>query len=173
MITSSITEKLKPFYEGPQAMWLGLFVVGSYLLVYSLMSLYGFLYPSDTMDEHSLTPSFTHHNHGKHTTILYPLFGNYIPKSHDKNSIPKTILNIKLVGVLKASKKGLSQVTIQIAGGKEKNYSIGDILPSGAKIVRIYDDGVLLLRNGQVERLSLPVNSLPSSSAPKPLEFES
>jgi type II secretory pathway component PulC len=168
---SLLPNRFKHLFEGPQAIWLSLLILGLYLLVYSVVDLTFFLYPDSQATESQLTAVASHHPH-KSMVLSYPLFGNYIPKSNDKNAIPQTLLNIKLVGVLKASQKRFSQVTIQIAGGKEKNYSLGDILPSGAKIIRIYDDGALLLRNGQVERLSLPIPPLPKANQTKPLEFE-
>lgn len=164
-------DKLKSIFEGQQGAWLSCLIASTGLLTYSLINLYGFLH-QETPITTALPPSSSQHKNTHSTEINYPLFGNYIPNGHDKNTIPKTLLNLKLTGVLKASKKGLSQVTIKVGDGKEKNYTVGDTLPSGAKIIRIFDDSALLLRNGQVERLILPVPHLPLFRKPKPLEFE-
>lgn len=103
----------------------------------------------------------------------YPLFGEYIPTASENRTIPKTLLNLKLVGVLKASTKVNSQAIIQIVGGEEKVYRLNDNIPGEAKIVRIFDDSILLLRQGQIERLSLSRPKLKSAYLSQPLEFKS
>lgn len=110
-------------------------------------------------------------NHKKVKTH-YPLFGEYIPQGNEKGSIPKTILNLKLLGVLKATTKSHSQAIIQVVGGEEKVYKLNDTIPGDAKIIRIFDDSILLLRQGQIERLTLSRPKLKSTQSPKPLEFK-
>lgn len=123
------------------------------------------------------TPSQTAHKPSLHKPTkamqAYPLFGDYVPKDSEKRNIPNTLLNLKLVGILKASNTSQSQAIIQIVGGEEKVYSVHSLLPGEAKIIKILDDYVLLSRQGKLERLTLTHPKLSSHQRPKPLEFKS
>lgn len=102
----------------------------------------------------------------------YNLFGKYIPSQINTQDVPKTNLDLKLVGIMVAVPEQYGQVIIALPGEPEKVYGIGDELPGGAKIYRILPDGVILSRNGAYESLPLvkkPLEFLPIS---KPLPME-
>jgi general secretion pathway protein C len=101
----------------------------------------------------------------------YPLFGDYLAIQQTQD-IPNTMLNLSLVGILKATDPNDSQAWIKVGSSDEKLYYLKDSLPGGAQLIRILDDAVLLRRNGQIERLSLPKNTLNTDAHEAPLQFE-
>ncbi len=86
-----------------------------------------------------------------------PVFGNYLPKEHN---IPNTLLDLKLLGILKSSQPKNSQVIIKLSNNKEKLFHLNDVLPGNAKIIRIDDNHILINRNGSVEQLVLDKQKL-------------
>ncbi len=101
-----------------------------------------------------------------------PLFGKYIPDGSLSQTTPKTLLNLNLLGVLLAKPQNISQAIIQISSGRENVYHLNDVIPGGAKIIRIDSDKVLLLQNGRIEKLSLPKSPLRFEEHLESLEFE-
>lgn len=104
----------------------------------------------------------------------FPLFGDYIPSSAQNSAeIPKTMLNLELIGILKASMPQNSQALIRVADNEEKLYFINDPLPGGAVLIRVLDNAILLKRNGKIERLTLPKEALDTNATDAPpLQFE-
>lgn len=100
------------------------------------------------------------------------MFGKYIPLSNADKSIPTTMLNLKLIGVLKATPSNKSQAIIQMGQHQEKVFRLNDTLPGDAKIIRIFDKSILLIRQGHVERLSLPDKRLEQTRSLPKLEFQ-
>ncbi|KTD70426.1 MULTISPECIES: type II secretion system protein N [Legionella] len=98
------------------------------------------------------------------------LFGVYV--SNNLSSIKKSMLNVTLVGILRAHKINNSQVIIRSATGEERTYKLGDTIPGGAVIKRIMTSGILVERNGALESLSLPKNELIFEPVAKPLKGE-
>lgn len=87
-----------------------------------------------------------------------PLFGDYVP--NNLNEIRKSRLDIKVVGILLATREEESTVILQTAGGHEQAYQVGNSIPGGGMIKRITNEGVLIRRDGALESLSLPKNEL-------------
>lgn len=100
------------------------------------------------------------------------LFGIYVSNDLNENTVKKSMLNVTLVGILFADNIQDSQVIIRAANGEEKNYSVGDTIPGEAMIKRITASGILVERNGALERLSFPANELIFEPVPKPLKEE-
>lgn len=83
------------------------------------------------------------------------LFGDPRPQEAIKN-IPKTDLNLKLIGVLWASNQEMARVIIQTGKDKAKLYSIGDdIKGASASVKEIRSNEIFLNRNGATEKLTL------------------
>ena len=99
-------------------------------------------------------------------------FGDYVPKNLSESDVKQSMLNLKVVGIMFADSEAASHVIIRTANGNEQTFGVGDSLPGGATIKRITSDGVLIGRNGSLERLSLPKNALIFEPLPKPLESE-
>lgn len=97
------------------------------------------------------------------------LFGEYVPANLSGAEIKQSMLDVQIVGIMFASKEAQSQVVLRLSGGKEENYTIGDVLPGGAIIKRISPDGVVVLHNGSLESLSLPKNELIFDLPERPL----
>lgn len=102
----------------------------------------------------------------------YPLFGEYIPNLKEGQEVPNTLLNLSLVGILKASNPQDSQALIKVGSQDEKLYVINDQLPGGAVLVKVLDDAILLKRNGQIEKLTLPKSELNINANYPPLDME-
>jgi general secretion pathway protein C len=100
-----------------------------------------------------------------------PLFGEFIPSLKDPNAIPNTLLNLSLIGIIKASDAKNSQALISVSQQEEKLYSIGDNLPGGAKLIRILDDAILLKHDDKIEKLSLPKDPLNFDDHEPPLQL--
>jgi general secretion pathway protein C len=98
------------------------------------------------------------------------LFGVYVPD--DLNSVRKSMLDVSLVGILFANDINESQVIIRASGGDEKSYQLGDTIPGDAVIKRIMARGILVERQGALERLSLPKNDLTFEPVASPLKEE-
>lgn len=98
------------------------------------------------------------------------LFGVYVPDN--LNSVRKSMLDVTIVGILFADNISDSQVIIRASGGEEKNYKLGDTIPGDAVIKRIMAKGVLVERQGTLERLSLPKNDLIFEPVAQPLKEE-
>lgn len=103
-----------------------------------------------------------------HVGLKKTLFGPFIPKAIDEAGVKKSMLNVKVVGVLFAVPETDSEVILKINEQKEQTFRIGDIIPGQAVIKRITAQGVLLERKGSLESLSLPKNELIFEPLAKP-----
>jgi general secretion pathway protein C len=103
------------------------------------------------------------------TGLKTTYFGDYVPKNLSDADVKQSNLNLTVVGIMFSDNEEGSHVIIQIAEGKEQTFGIGDKLPGGAIIKRITSDGVLIGRNGSLERLILPKNALTFEPPAKPL----
>lgn len=88
------------------------------------------------------------------------IFGKYIPTQFGDANIRPSILDVKVIGVMFSNDKQKSQVLLRLANGIERVFKINDIIPGGAKILRIYKDGIVVNRDGVMERLNLPADRL-------------
>ena len=96
----------------------------------------------------------------KNALYSYPLFGEHLKNTLDSKNIPTTLLNLKLIGILKASKPQDSQAFIKVGDSDEQLYFINDEVSENTRLLRILENAVLLKRNGKIERLSLPKENL-------------
>ncbi len=100
-----------------------------------------------------------------------PFFGEYVPKNIHDAGVMQSTLNLKLLGILFSTVEKAAQVIILTPEGQQRIFHVGDSLPEGATLKRITRDGVLILRNGQLERLSLPQNPLLFEEPARPLQL--
>ncbi|MGD8593350.1 MAG: type II secretion system protein GspC [Gammaproteobacteria bacterium] len=99
----------------------------------------------------------------------FHLFGKFEKKKApppvmEVAAAPETRLNLKLRGVFSSNDKELARAIIADAKGDDESYAIGDEVPGGATLNDIFEDRVILERNGQLEVLKLPVESLPGET---------
>ena len=99
------------------------------------------------------------------------LFGVYVPQDLNEHSVKKSLLQVTLVGIILGEGDEDSHVIIKSSNGDEINYKIGDRV-SGALIKRITADGVLVERDGAIESISLPKESLSFDPISEPLKEE-
>ena len=86
------------------------------------------------------------------------------PPKMDVAAAPETRLNLKLRGVFSSKDKTIARAIISDPKGDDDSYAIGDQVPGGAVLNDIMEDRVILERNGQLETLKLPVESLPGDT---------
>ncbi len=119
----------------------------------------------------------TNHTQGKpidrgRTTIAkHPLFGEYVPSNLDAAGVRQSMLNLKVVGIVFAENENDSQVILQKENGQEHFFRVGDELPGGGVVKRITVEGVLVLRDGELERLSLPRDELNFEAPSQPMSL--
>ncbi len=87
--------------------------------------------------------------------------------------LPVTSLQIKLIGVIKATPNSQSRVIISEENGMGKVYKIGDVLPtSGVRVYAITDEGVILDNSGRLETLPLQRKPLQFQGKPTSMQDE-
>ncbi len=101
-----------------------------------------------------------------------PLFGDYVPPNLDAAGVSESMLNLKVVGIIFAVDEKDSEVLLQKPDGQEQFFRVSDKLTDGSEIKRITTEGVLVLRNGKLERLSLPKEDVPFENPAQPIRFE-
>lgn len=93
---------------------------------------------------------------------LKHLFGTAEVLGDTPADAPETRLDLKLVGVFATG--DASALAIIIPGQRQATlYGVGDTLPSNATLRSVYPDRVILERNGQLETLKLPLETLDSA----------
>jgi general secretion pathway protein C len=99
----------------------------------------------------------------------FHLFGKFEkktapPPQMEAAAAPETRLNLKLRGVFSSEDKDIARAIIADAKGEDESYAIGDEVPGGAILNDIFEDRVILERNGQLETLKLPMESVPGET---------
>lgn len=79
-------------------------------------------------------------------------------------SAPETRLRLDLKGVFASSKASEALAIIASSKDKDKTYHIGDKVVGGAVLHAVYNDRVILKRNGKLETLSLPKPKIDSKA---------
>ncbi len=92
------------------------------------------------------------------------LFGDYRapanPVLDDINNAPETQLSLTLLGIFSNERDArLSLALIGTQGGDEKPYRVGEDLSRGVTLQAIFQDRVMLSRNGKLETLRLDKDS--------------
>ncbi|MGH8140786.1 MAG: type II secretion system protein GspC [Steroidobacteraceae bacterium] len=98
------------------------------------------------------------------------LFGNApaaAAASEDAANAPQTSMPLVLTGIIAAEdpRNGLAILGENAAAAKV--YAVGDNVPGGAKLHGVYNDRVVIDRNGRLESLSLP-RQVQGTSTPPP-----
>ena len=78
---------------------------------------------------------------------------------------PKTSLRLVLKGVFTAKDGGNSGAIVEEMGKSAEYYSLGAVLPGNATLEEVYEDRILLRRNGRLETLSFDEKNLSAESA--------
>ena len=96
---------------------------------------------------------------------LFGEAGKVKAKQKDEPVIaPKTNLRLILKGVFTAKDGGSSGAIIEEMGKNAEYYGLGGVLPGNATLEEVYEDRVLLRRNGRLETLSFNEKALDSES---------
>lgn len=102
-------------------------------------------------------------------TLNTPLFGDYVPRNLNAAAVRPSMLNFTVVGVLLSENEEDSQVLLRKSNGQEEFFTVGDELPGGVIIKRVTSDGVIVLHDGVLERLSLPKDELNFDAPVEPM----
>ncbi len=104
--------------------------------------------------------------------LKMPLFGEFLPEDLAGVELKNSTLHVKLLGVIYSEDEKKSEVILELQGGEERTYHVGDMLPGGAIIQRINQDEMYVSRNGGVEYLFLPEKGINLESPEPGLVFE-
>lgn len=81
-------------------------------------------------------------------------------------NLPVTTLQLTLEGLFADTVTKEAKALIAPPGRPSEAYGVGDALPGDATVYQILDDGVILERNGHLEKLTLPIQPLKFGSEP-------
>ncbi|MCU7842967.1 MAG: type II secretion system protein GspC [Candidatus Thiodiazotropha sp. (ex Monitilora ramsayi)] len=87
---------------------------------------------------------------------LFGVAGAVKPAKKIELKAPETRLNLTLHGVFVEDKPEQGAAIIGTSGNKQKYYKVGANVMNGVKLQGVFDDRVVLLRNGQSEVLRFP-----------------
>ncbi|MBV9620367.1 MAG: type II secretion system protein GspC [Gammaproteobacteria bacterium] len=87
------------------------------------------------------------------------------PKPDEANAAP-TQIPLVLTGIIAGAEPQNGLAILGQTAQSTKVYAVGDNVPGGAKLHSVYNDRVIIDRNGQLESLALPRQS--SATAPPP-----
>jgi len=139
-------------------------------LAYSLVQFIWHVLPAPTVQAPPPAPPMAGPTHGAAAQRVpedvahWHLFG--IKPAADSSPVPssaplpETKLNLILRGVVAGSAPADSGAIIAEPSGQEEFYGIEAALPGGAILKEVYSDRVVLMRNGRLETLRLPVDQL-------------
>jgi len=94
-----------------------------------------------------------------------------VPTTPVPENMPETRLRLTLRGVFYSNDGDLARVIVAGPDGREEVYSLGASLPGGAQLEEIAPERVILVRDGQRETLTFPVDkrsSVQVNQAPPP-----
>jgi general secretion pathway protein C len=86
--------------------------------------------------------------------------------STDASDAPKTSMPLVLTGIIAAKDPKDGLAILGENASQAKVYAVGDNVPGGARVQSVYEDRVLLLRDGHLESLTLPRQYLGGGPAP-------
>ena len=119
--------------------------------------------PQATMPERT-SAGATDEGNSPEAIARWHLFGQAAPLDQERDEridAPETRLNLQLRGVFYSPDSARAQAIISSRGRGADQYRVGDNLAGGGSIEAIYEDRVILRRQGSYETLSLPGDRVP------------
>ena len=101
--------------------------------------------------------------------VILSLFGEAMTIDAQDITVVLSPLKITLVGILYAPKQEDCAVMLQMPDKEERIFHVGDTLIDGAQLKQVLRDEIFIIRQGRVERLSLPEKGLRFDPPAKPL----
>src|SRR5256885_7645750 len=95
------------------------------------------------------------------------LFGAAPALKQDGAAAPQTSMPLVLTGIIAGNDPQNGLAILGQSAQTAKVYAVGDSVPGGAKLHSVYNDGVVIDRDGQLESLSLP-RQMNAGNAPPP-----
>ncbi|MCK5325297.1 MAG: type II secretion system protein GspC [Woeseiaceae bacterium] len=90
----------------------------------------------------------------------------HVREDEDFGDLDESRANLELRGTIASEEPELSAAIIYDGANEEKVYLIGDPITSGAKLHAVLTDHVVLNENGNLTKLSLPVEFAQAAAAP-------
>jgi type II secretory pathway component PulC len=156
-------------YVSQECIWWLLIVLASFgILVEWMHGLSLLFHRSDqrVIPEHAIKRTLIDIEHH----LKFKMFGDYA-LNLEPTEVENSQLNLSIVGIMYSTHPHLSQVIIQGENGFSKIYRQGDSLGFNLILKKIEPDGVILTRNGHLERLNLPKMELQFEAKPPPLHM--
>jgi general secretion pathway protein C len=152
---------------------LGLVILFCFLIIWQLIGLFSYFSEARNASYSSESVKLEPPPKVDYKSIIESsLFGQDLSDNINVGNIKRTLLNIKLVGVMLATPEKYSQAIIQLANGKQKVVYEGSVIPSVGKIKKIYAESVIIERDGQIERLTMGKHRLNFEPVPNKLIME-
>jgi len=101
--------------------------------------------------------------------VILPLFGDALTIDAHDITVEFTPLKLNLVGILYAPLQEDCEVIVQMPDKQEHIFHVGDTLIEGATLKQVQRDEIFIIRQGRIERLSLPEKGLRFDPPAKPL----
>lgn len=130
--------------------------------------------PQATMPERT-SAGATDEGNSPEAIARWHLFGQAAPLDQERDEridAPETRLNLQLRGVFYSPDSARAQAIISSRGRGADQYRVGDNLAGGGSIEAIYEDRVILRRQGSYETLSLPGDRVPLDRTLGDLDLE-
>lgn len=119
-----------------------------------------------------ITPKTEANQQSLKVALKTAFFGTYVPANLQEVVVKQSLLDLKVVGIMYSKNLSDANVIIRSERGEDKTYRIGETLPGGAEIKQIKPTEVIVMRNGILERLSLPKNEIIFEAPAKPLGMQ-
>ncbi|NNM58793.1 MAG: hypothetical protein HKM04_03160 [Legionellales bacterium] len=104
-----------------------------------------------------------------HQISKWHLFGQAPPSTINDQAIPLSSLNLTLTGIFYQKKPQLSRAMITNANGVPQIYKTNEHVVNDVTLYEIRPNSVILERNGQLEKLTLPGRQLQFAEPPQRL----
>ncbi|HXY77072.1 MAG TPA: type II secretion system protein GspC [Steroidobacteraceae bacterium] len=133
----------------------------------------GSLIATDVVNATRAAPSVGHgRTFATHPTNLAAitnahLFGAAPAPKQDGANAPQTNMPLVLTGIIAGNDPQNGLAILGPSAQSAKVYAVGDSVPGGAKLYSVYTDRVVIDRDGQLESLALPRQSM-AATAPLP-----
>jgi len=94
------------------------------------------------------------------------LFGTAPVAKQDDGNAPPTSMPLVLTGIIAGNDPQNGLAILGPTAQSAKVYAVGDTIAGGPKLHSVYSDRVVIDRNGQLESLALPHQSMPGNAPP-------
>lgn len=169
----TIKETLQRYFTAPQGRivaWVIIVFISLLILKNIGNIIYSFKRPV-------VTPTSTETNQEQEAPKVediakWHLLGEVPKPAVETENLPKSMLNVSLVGIFSATPISDAMIAIKLPDEKEEIYKEGDKLPDDVVIYKILPDRVIIKRGDRYEVLLLPEEKIKFEPPLAPVDFE-